>query len=446
MSSNAGSTVEAEPVHMTVSIWPAHPGQPGYLVTATVGDRPAVNGHFEAPPLEELTPSVSDAGPIGATDAAADTGMRLFDALFSGELRRCWAGAVEDARSGGLRLVVESSETKIQELPWELLFDRVLVNEHLALRSGWCVLRTVPESPRPNPPRPLDQIKVQVVTVGADGGVEEQAQLVQQGLPEAQVSTQRAQSDDELERVLRARPWDVLHIAAGGVEMPDRRTYLTLGDPASTDPHAVVVLVSADELRDKLHPVHRPSLIVLTGSDTDLLALELARVVPSVVGIRGEISDKARESFLGGFYRALGRGESIEAGLVAGRGELRAIGSALAADWAAPVGYLSEPQRLVTRGDETEPARPVAPDDPASAQPSRTPGAPPAEGVPPPSGEQPAEDRLELELRMRELDLDELLTRWRQVDTELWPEAVVRRRVGLETAIADANRRLGGAR
>jgi hypothetical protein len=446
MSSNAGSMVAAEPVQVTVSIWPARPGQPGYLVAATVGDRAAVNGHFEAPPLEELAPSVSDAGPIGATDAAADTGMRLFDALFSGELRRCWAQAVEDARTRGLRLVVDSSETAIHELPWELLFDRVLVNEHLALRGGWCVLRTVPESPRPSAPRPIDQIKVQVVTVGADGGAESQAQLIQQGLPEAQVRTQRAQSDAELEGMLREQPSDVLHIAAGGVELPDRRTYLTLGDPASTDPRAVVVFVSGGELRDKLHSAHRPNLIVLTGSDTDLLALELARVVPSVVGIRGEISDKARESFLSGFYGALGRGESIEAGLVAGRAELRAVGSALAADWAAPVGFLSEPQRLVTRADAAEPARPGAPGGPASAQPLRTPGTSPAGGVRPPSGEQPREDRLELELRMRELDLGELLTRWRQVDAELWPDAVARRRDELKTAIAEANRRLDGAR
>lgn len=453
MASNAGPNLVTEPVQLTARLRPAAPGESGYLVTATVGSRPPVTGHFEAPPRDgervayERAATGADAAPIGTADAAADTGMRLFDALFSGALRRCWAQAVEEARTPGLRLVVDSAENAIHSLPWELLFDRVLINQHLALVDGWSVLRAVPEPPPPASPRPAGKVTVQVVNSRASGDSVPVAQLIQEGLPAASVRSRRGQATAELESVLREQTVDVLHIAAGGVELPDGRQYLTLGDAASTDPSAVVVLVAATELLDILREARRrPSLIVLTGSDTEGLAAELARAIPAVIGIRGDISDKGCESFLRGFYQALGRGGSIEAALAAGRAGQREFGSTLGADWAAPVGFLSGPQRLVVGVDEIEAD---SPDETLTHDPEPAPQRPvvgPAQTDRQASAPNPTEDRLELELRMRELDLDELLTRWEPIDGSLWPEAVRRRRVDLEAAIAESNRRLGGRR
>ena len=171
----------------------------------------------------------------------------------------------------------------------------------------------------------------------------------------------------------------MLHIAVtDGVELPDGRQYLTLGDAASNDPMAVVVLVSAAELLDMLRGVRRrPSLVVLTGSNTEMLAAELAQAVPSVVGMRGGISDKGCEGFLRGLYRALGRGESKEAALAAGRAAQREIVSMLDTEWAAPVAYLSGPQRLTT-----EDADGPASADPGSAPQQSSAGTAPLNGKP----------------------------------------------------------------
>ena len=108
--------------------------------------------------------------------------MRLFDGLFSGALRRCWAQAVEDARSRGLRLVVNSAESAVHALPWELLlFDRVLVNQHLGLVDGWSIVRAVPEPPPPAAPRPAREITVQVMTSRTSAEPVPAAQLIQEG-------------------------------------------------------------------------------------------------------------------------------------------------------------------------------------------------------------------------------------------------------------------------
>ncbi len=105
MTANIGHRVGTDPVQVTTTLRPAGPGRSGYLVAANVGGRPPVAGHFEPPSSDpEYTrttgaPSGADDRPVGAASAAAEVGTRLFEALFSGALRRCWSQAVEVARS-----------------------------------------------------------------------------------------------------------------------------------------------------------------------------------------------------------------------------------------------------------------------------------------------------------------------------------------------------------
>ncbi|MBA2324052.1 MAG: hypothetical protein H0V92_08625, partial [Pseudonocardiales bacterium] len=138
-----------EPVQVTVVLQSASPGQTNYLTSVTVGDRPPIEGSFELPAhgwdqTYEGAQTSKDGASVGA---AVDTGMRLFDALFSGPLRRCWAQVVEESRGQEMRLVICSAALAIHGLPWELLFDRVLVDRHLALVEGWSVVRAVPDPP-----------------------------------------------------------------------------------------------------------------------------------------------------------------------------------------------------------------------------------------------------------------------------------------------------------
>ena len=108
----------------------------------------SVEGRFLPPQLDPDS-GANPRPPVQAEKA----GARLFEALFSGPLRRVWARAVEGARrAGGLRLVIRSDAVAVRMLPWELLYDRVLVQGHVALVDGWSVLRQVGDGPPPPPP------------------------------------------------------------------------------------------------------------------------------------------------------------------------------------------------------------------------------------------------------------------------------------------------------
>ncbi len=247
------------------------------------------------------------------------------------------------------------------------------------------------------------------------------------------------QSTAELAALLREQVSDVLHIATDGVELPDGRQYLTLGDAASTDPLVVVVLISAAELLEMLRGVQPPGWSCSPGP-TPRYWPRLARAVPAVVGMRGGISARGCESFLRGFYHALGRGEPLEAALMAGRAAQREIGGTLDTDWAAAVAYLSGPQRLTTR-DTGDPLP-----DPGRAPEQSATGTAPVEGQTHAPGGLCTADRHGLALRMRKLDLAELLTRWQPIDSSFWPDVVDRGRADLDVAIAEASSGLDGPR
>ncbi len=226
----------------------------------------------------------------------------------------------------------------------------------------------------------------------------------------------------DIAAALRAHHVDVLHIASSGVELHDGRQYIALGDPNSTDPMAVVVLVSAAELLGLLGATAWPRLVVLAGSDTEVLAAELARRIPAVVGLRAAVSDEECDPFLRDFYPALGAAESIEHAMSAGRARQRAVTSALGTDWAAPVGYFAGTQRL------------VAPDVRA-ASPDVAPA--PSRRTVVLTGTTSA-DRAGLELEISTLNLQAVLKQWSPVDERLWPDLVTHRRDVLQAKIADA--------
>lgn len=421
-----------DPVLLTIELRPAGSDRAGYVASATVGDRPPVTGSFEPPaqtsnPAEERAAVTADGASITTTDAAADAGIALFDALFAGKLRRCWAQAVADARDRGLRLVVRSVDLAVHGLPWELLFDRVLINRYVIHADGWSVVRSVPDPPKAPAPRKRSSELTVLVMLSGMVGVDTERDLaaIQDAWPDASIAVLRGAGAAEVAAALAAGV-DVLHIAATGVELADGRQYLALGGSADIDPMSDAVLVSAAELLEMINGAperRRPRLVALAGCDTDVLAAELAWDIPAVLGVRGTVSDKGVAAFVQGFYQALGSGGSVADGLSAGRIQQRTFASSFGAEWAAPVGFLTAAQRLVA------PAAQIP-----SPSPPRDPTVTPANG------------RVELELEMRTLDLDALLERWGPVDERLWPDLVTRQRGVLTAEIADAAHRLGRPR
>jgi hypothetical protein len=415
-----------DPVQVTIVLQPAGSGRNSYLTSLTVGDRPPVSGSFELPAnrgWDEIYEGAQTSKDGASAGAAVETGMRLFDALFSGPLRRCWAQVVEESRCHEMRLTIQSDALAVHGLPWELLFDRVLVDRHLALVEGWSVARAVLYPPPvPEPVRSVADLHVVVVTsrAGTDEP-ETDFEIIKEAWPGASVRLCHANRTADIAAALDAQHVDVVHIASTGVELRDGRQQIALGDPSSTDPMAVVVLVSAGELLELLGENGWPRLVVLAGSDTEVLAAELARKVSAVVGLRSAVSDEECDPFLRDFYPALGRAESLDQAMTAGRARQRAVTSALGTDWAAPVGYFTCGQRLVTPGPPAESPEPT----PVHSAPAIV-----------LTGSAPA-DRVELELEISRLNLETMVEKWSQVDEQLWPELVTGRHAVLE---ADVNR------
>lgn len=425
----------AEPVQLTIDLHPAGSTRAGYVASATVGDRPPVSGGFEPPvsdwqPAEERAKVAEKRVSVGATDSAVQAGAQLFDALFSGSLRRCWAQTVEDARRRGVRLVIRSADLAIHALPWELLYDRVLLDQHLVLAEEWSVIRSVPEPPAAPPPRQHShELSVLVVTPGIAGvDAEQDLAAIQSAWPAIGVEVRRGAGTAEVAEALAGQPIDVLHVASTGVELPDGRQYLALGGVSSTDPMSEAVLVSAGDLLEMVNRAPEPPrLVVLAGCDTDVLAAELAWDIPAVVGVRGAVADMGLVEFVRGFYEALGQRVSVEAGIAAGRMRQRAYASAFGADWAAPVGYLSAAQHLVVPDEEPASLHIPSPRSERAVAPSTD----------------PTTGKVELELEMRTLDLDALRERWRLEEDQLWPELIRRHHDALTAEIAAARQELG---
>jgi hypothetical protein len=99
-------------------------------------------------------------------------------------------------------------------------------------------------------------------------------------------------------------------------------------------------LVTEGLLARALGKLREPRLVVLNACSTEIMAAAVARVVPAVVGMRGEYSDVGAVALARSFYRELGRGAQLEQALADARRELN-FSNPGSLDWSAPVLYLS---------------------------------------------------------------------------------------------------------
>src|SRR5687767_9712085 len=109
-----------EPVELIITIGDLR-GRGRAAVTAAVEGGEPVRGEFVVPEVDwerAEPPPTSSVDVARVDDPSALMGSRLFDALFSGRLRRCWAetyGRAKDA-SSGVRLTVVSGDREVQRL------------------------------------------------------------------------------------------------------------------------------------------------------------------------------------------------------------------------------------------------------------------------------------------------------------------------------------------
>lgn len=387
------------PVRLVVEFGALRGTPPHYPVGARLDDgrTPPLRGRFVVDP--EWRPGGPSARPALSKGAGRDTfgrpsvGTQLFTALFSGGLSRSWAQAVEQARTtGALHVVVRSSDPAVQALPWEQLTDPTAPTGPITLTEGWSVVRDVGGQDRPPlPPRaPVDvgDLDVLVLTTPAAGVPQENdAAIVRGAFPAAHVTVlQDVRRAGLLDAVRRERHLvHVLAAAAKGVQGAPT-LLLDLADGAQS----VTAATLADALCARGTP---PRLVVLAACDSDLVAAELARRVPNVIGIRGAISDEGCRAFLRGLYGALASGSTLDRAVASGRAQQLGFSQSLNQEWALPVLFL---------GDATAPVHLPQADPPAET-------ARETLDVPAGAAREHA-DRLRRE--MRQLNLQDLHARW----------------------------------
>ncbi len=322
---------------------------------------------------------VSDLGPLAAELSLEALGVRLFEALFSGPVRACWArsfGAVAPDPRRGLRLKVQLGlddplVAALAEVPWELLFSP----EHggfLALQRQTPVLRSLRLPLPPGGPPAARPLRVLVVSSQPAGMTNLALEREEERIADAlgallgvEPLPRRNPSVEELRETLLERDVHVLHFMGHGGFEPETGQgvlYFT-GDGGAPLPVGAGLLAS--------HLAGLPSLrlVFLNACETACadprapfagVASALLRAgLPAVVAMQRPIRDDSALELSRVVYRRLAAGDPIDAALTEGRLAI-ARGRGALLEWGTPVLFLrAEDGRLFAEDREEAPVAAV---------------------------------------------------------------------------------------
>lgn len=335
-----------------------------YSTVAVGSDGREVSGLFINPlepgEVDAALSSIAAAGkpwqrslPTDSLDPVRDLGTRLHDALFQGSIERAFAGTLD--AWGEARVRLNLSDEEAMAIPWEFLYDRRR-GDFLVLSTRTPLVRSWDHvSRRPAPPL---EAPVRVLVVASDvtghWQVDDEISILRNALDDpgrVNLTVHKAVTFQMFYRAFMETMPDVVHLIASGVETQQTAaTHLWgqavafLTDTGLTDTGTSVTqggsyeLHGADSLGKLAQPNPRLRLVVLNGCRTDGVAASLARDVPGVIGLRGDITQRAALSFADGLYSALMRGLPLDSAVTAGRLRVdsRAPGGR---EWCAPVLY-----------------------------------------------------------------------------------------------------------
>jgi formylglycine-generating enzyme required for sulfatase activity len=295
--------------------------------------------------------------------SARDFGQKLFEALFSGEVRSRYDVSLDRAEQQvkGLRLKLRIQAPELAALPWELLYDPSR-DEYVCLSRDTPLVRYL-ELSQPiwplvvSPPlhilgvvsSPCDLVPLDIA---------QEKQRVEEGLSDLQaqglvtLTWLAGQTWRDLLQETRGGPWHVLHfIGHGGFDQKAGEGFIVLADEKGKARR-----LSADELGLLLADHHSLRLVLLNscagarGGERDVFSSAAAtlvrRGIPVVVAMQDEISDGAAIEFSRTFYEALADGLPVDAAVAEVR---KAISLAVpdAVEWAAPALFMRAPDGVI---------------------------------------------------------------------------------------------------
>ncbi|HEY7349763.1 MAG TPA: CHAT domain-containing protein [Ktedonobacterales bacterium] len=295
-----------------------------------------------------------------AAQAVQDFGQRLFEALFTGDIRSCFDVSQREAArqdDRGLRVKLHIQTPGLAALPWEFLYD-VRQGEYVCLSRQTPIVRylELPQLVQPlqvKPPlhilcmiaSPSDQAALDITR--EQGRVQEALKgLVADGLVE--LTWLEGQTWRDLQRAMRGGPWHIFHfIGHGGVDPTTGEGLLALADEQGK-----TSLMTATQMSHLLSDHRSLRLALLNacegaqGNERDLFSSTAAtlarRGIPAVLAMQYAISDRAAIECTRSFYEALADSLPVDAAVSEARKAIT-LEIANTLEWATPVLYMRSP-------------------------------------------------------------------------------------------------------
>ncbi len=299
-------------------------------------------------------------------------GEQLFEALFSGDVRRIYDKASSASTQGegnGLRIKLQFSladkdDAKLAEIPWELMRDAAEM-QYLSLNHKTPIVRYVNAQQRLDL-QPLDgPLKVLVAMASPKGeaplDLEQERQLIEQSWgadPDVKVTYLLNATRRKLQETIQG--FHVLHYMGHGMHSEQHGGAIILedeqGNPDPLEADRLGQWVSGESLR----------LVVLNACDTAKsdqgkpfasVAPRLVMAgVPAVIAMQFPISDIAAIDFAKSFYSRLVAGDPVDEATARGRGAISA-GNGGQLEWGTPVLFMRAPDGRLFASADSEPAK-----------------------------------------------------------------------------------------
>ncbi len=312
--------------------------------------------------LDQVQTALVSSGPARrrAAQAVQDFGQRLFEALFTSDIRSCYDVSQREAArqdDRGLRIKLRVQAPELAALPWEFLYD-ARAGEYLCRSRQTPLVRylELPQSIQPLQVKPPLRILGMVASPSDQPALDIQREqgrigealkdLEADGLVE--LTWLAGQTWRDLQRAMRAGPWHVFHfIGHGGFDPSSEEGVLALANEQGS-----TALMTATQMGQLLSDHRSLRLALLNacegaqGSKRDLFSSTAAtlarRGIPAVLAMQYEISDRAAIECTRSFYEALADSLPVDAAVSEAR---KAVSLSIAntLEWATPVLYMRAP-------------------------------------------------------------------------------------------------------
>ena len=286
---------------------------------------------------------------------AKSFGSRLFDALFSGEVRERYTASVETANRAGTRLEIHlrlEAVPQLMGLPWEFIFDSS-ADQFVALSKGKSLTQYIEFPQQIQPLAVTTPLNVLVMISSPSDFVkinktEEWENLKDTLQPLEKLGLLRLEPLEQaslsvLRKALRLKPYHIFHyIGHGYLEEETNEGVFLLEDESGKG-----YPVSSQYLGYALHDRQSTRLAILSSFESDINPQSapfsgaaqslLHRDIPAVIAMQFGISGRTAGTFSSVFYRSLVEGAAVNAALANARQAIYTTGEEI--EWASPVLY-----------------------------------------------------------------------------------------------------------